>query len=58
MGETGYKDGSQKEGAGQVSGFPSVAEKPGRNVEMNCCCFSGSKFGEERGVAASAPEVG
>lgn len=56
-GERDTKDGSQRRGGRSSQWLPPQSPKPGRNVEMNCCCFSGSKFGGERGVAASAPEI-
>lgn len=37
-------------GGGKSSRWlPPQSLEPGGNVEMNCCCFSGSKFGGEPG---------
>lgn len=45
-------------GGGKSSRWlPPQTPEPGGNVEMNCCCFSGSKFGGERGVVGSATEI-
>ena len=37
--------------------LPPQSPEPGGNVDMNGCCFSGSKFGGERGVVGSAAEI-
>ena len=51
------KDGSQRRRGKSSPWLPPQFPKPGGNVEVNCCCFSGSKLGGERGVAASAAEI-
>lgn len=50
------RDARQRRRGKSSQWLPPQWPKPGGNVEVNCCCFSGSKFGGERGVAASATD--